>query len=85
MKQDFVTWMTDKALKLRADAAANGERHDGGAQRILDVLAAYNIGNSGLHATFIPSLFSYLDDYNTETDSDWVEFQRLADKFGVQV
>ena len=85
MTQDFVTWMKAKAEQLKSDAAHGGEHHDGGCQKILETLEAYEVGKGGYDSTMIPSLQRFHKQFAKKTDDEWAEFQRLADKFGVRV
>ena len=84
MTQNFVDWMDNKADAMTATAEPNSIKH-WEARHIKDATQAYRIGKNGYDSTFIPCLFKYLDTYNKEMDAEWAEFQRLAEKFGVEI
>lgn len=80
---NFMDWMISKASRIESNAAHSGERHDGGARHVRELLAAYTCGREGCDALAIPALSRYIPQYRKETDPEWEKFKKMAEKFGV--
>lgn len=82
VKEKFIPWMEKKAAQLKSDAGHSGAHDDGGCQRILDIVQAYECGKNGFHPTMITAFVGYIKEYDKHTDEEWKEYLRLKEKFG---
>lgn len=77
----FEEFLLKRATEMRNDAAFSGSTGDGGASRLLDIVAAYTAGTNNVPLMEMAMMESHKNEYLKQTDPDYALYQKLKSRF----